>query len=342
MVIDMYAHVVPKKYWEEVNRRVGSARIEKYVSKEALGIELTRTLWNVDERLRIMDKYEGLVQVLVPSGPPLELIANPKEAADLARICNDEMARLVAQYPDRFVGAVAFVPLNNLEAALSETDRAITDLGFKGIFLHSPIYDNDPEVTRPLDMPELDPLYDRMVKYDLPIWMHPKREFGMADYTTEKVSKYVIHQMFGWPYETTVAMARLVYSGVMEKYPKLKVITHHAGAMVPFFAERIVHQCEWYKTGLKAKFMDKLSKSPVEYFKQFFADTAVYGNTSALMCAFTFFGEDHLVFGTDMPYDSELGNTSIREILRGIAEMDIPESSKRKILEGNAKSMIRL
>jgi predicted TIM-barrel fold metal-dependent hydrolase len=342
MMIDVYAHVVPRRYWEEVNRRIPAGRLERYVSKEALGIELTRTLWDMDERFRIMDKYENLVQVIVPSGPPLELIAEPKEAEDLARICNDEMARLVAEHHDRFVGAVAFVALNNLEGALSETDRAISQLGFKGILVHSPIYDNNPEVTKPLDMQELAPLYEKMIEYDLPIWIHPKREFGMADYSIERGSKYLIHQMFGWPYETSVAMGRLVYSGVLEKYPQLKFITHHAGGMVPFMAERIVNQCEWYKKGLKARFLDKLSRPPIEYFRIFFADTAVYGNTSALMCAYAFFGEDHLVFGTDMPYDSELGNKSIGEIMRGIADMDIPETSKRKIFEGNARSILKL
>jgi predicted TIM-barrel fold metal-dependent hydrolase len=342
MAIDMYAHVVPKRYWEEVNRRIGYSKLEEYVSKEALGIELTRTLWNMDERLRITDKYEGLVQVLVPSGPPLELIAGPKEAADLAKICNDEMAKLVADYGDTFIGAVAFVPLNNVEAALSETDRAITKLGFKGILVHSPIYENDPEVSKPLDMKDLLPLYEKMVEYDLPIWIHPKREFRTADYSIESGSKYLIHQMFGWPYETSVAMARLVYSGVLEKYPTLKLITHHAGGMVPFMAERIINQCEWYKRGLKARFLDILNRPVIEYFRTFFADTAVYGNTSALMCAYAFFGEEHLVFGTDMPYDSELGDKSIGEIMRGITAMDIPESSKRKILEGNARSILKL
>jgi aminocarboxymuconate-semialdehyde decarboxylase len=342
MFIDVYAHLVPRKYWDEAVRRIGIGRIEKYVSREALGVELTRTLWNMDERFRIMDKYNGLTQILVPSGPTLELIASPDQAVELAKLYNDEMASLVSKYPDRFLGAVAFLPMNDPDAALKETDRAISQLGFRGVLLQTPLYANSPDVTKPIDIPELMPLYEKMSEYDLPIWLHPKREFSIADYTTEESSKYLIHQMFGWPYESTVAMSRLVYSGVLESYPRLKFITHHSGGMVPFLAGRIVNQCEWYKVGLNAKFLQRLEKAPIEYFRRFYADTAVYCNPSALMCSHAFFGADHLLFGTDMPYDSELGDRSLREILSAIGQMDIPEREKKQILEGNAKSILKL
>lgn len=342
MLIDIYAHLIPRKYWDEVMRRVESSVLEQYVSREALGVELTRTLWNMEERFRIMDKYPDMVEVITPSGPPLELIANLDIAFDLARIYNDEMAALLDKYPDRFIGAVAYVPMNNIDAALKETERAIEDLGFRGILIHTPIYDNNPDKTKPIDMPELMPIYEKMSDYDLPIWLHPKREYSMPDYTTENYSKYLIHHTFGWPYETTVAMARLVFSGIFDRFPNLKVITHHAGAMVPFLGERIVNQCEWYKVGLKAKFLDKLARPPVEYFRKFYADTAVYANTSALACARAFFGSDHLLFGTDMPYDSLLGEKSISEVIGGIEGMEIDAIAKQMIFEGNARTLLRL
>lgn len=342
MFIDIYAHLVPRKYWDEVLRRTENSVLENYVSREALGVELTRTLWNMDERFRIMDKFTGLVEVITPSGPPLELIANPDIAYDLSRTYNDEMAVLLEKYPDRFIGAVASVPMNNIDAALKETERAIEDLGFRGILIHTPIYDNNPDKTKPIDMPQLMPIYEKMSNYDLPIWLHPKREYSMPDYTTEDNSKYLIHHMFGWPYETTVAMARLVFSGIFDRFPNLKVITHHAGAMVPFLGERIVNQCEWYKVGLKAKFLNKLTHPPVEYFRKFYADTAVYNNPSALSCAWDFFGSDHLLFGTDMPYDSLLGEKSISEVIGGIERMGIDAAAKKIIFEGNARRLIKL
>ena len=342
MKIDVYSHLIPKKYWDEVIRRLGNELLEKYISREALGIELTRTLWNLDERFQVMDRYNDVVQVLVPSGPALELLFEPEEAAELAKLYNDELANLLVRYPDRFAGAVAFLPMNNIDAALKETDRAINDLGFSGILIQTPIYGNSPEITKPMDMDEFIPLYEMMAHHDRPIWIHPKREFSTADYSIENRSKYLIHQMFGWPYETAVAMSRLVYSGVMENYPDLKFITHHSGGIVPFLADRIVNQCKWYPVGLKARFLEKLSRPAVDYFKLFYCDTAIYANTSAFMCAYSFFGADRVMFGTDFPYDDELGHTSIRETMNGVNKMQISEGDKRKIFEGNAKAILKI
>ena len=124
--------------------------------------------------------------------------------------------------------------MNNVPAALEEMDRAIGKLGAKGIQIFTNVNG------RPLDEPEFYPIFERMVKkYDLPIWVHPTRTAKFPDYPTESKSKYEIWWLFGWPYETSAFMARLVFSGMLEKLPKLKIITHHLGAMVPFFDKRI-------------------------------------------------------------------------------------------------------
>jgi len=342
MKIDIYSHIIPKKYWDAVVDLIGDDRLKELAGASNIAIERTRTLWNLDERFKIMDKYSDLVQVLTPSGPPLELIASPQQAIELAKLYNDEMAELVIKHPDRFISAIAYLPLNNIDAALIECRRAIDELGLRGVFIHTPIYENNATITKPIDLPELMPLYEMMSKYDLPIWLHPRRVYSIPDYTVETRSKYVIHQMFGWPYETTVAMARLVYSGVFDRYPKLKVITHHCGAMVPYLAERIINQCEWYEKGLGAQFLKKISKPPIEYFHKFFADTAIYDNTPALMCGYAFFGVDHILFGTDMPYDAEFGDTSIRTAIHAIQQMEISDIDKQKIFEDNARALLKL
>jgi predicted TIM-barrel fold metal-dependent hydrolase len=125
----------------------------------------TFTLTDRDARLRILDEFEDMVQVLSVTVPPLEEIVNPEEAAELARIANDEMAELVNKYPNRFVGAVAGLPMNDVDAALRETDRAIKDLKFKGVQIASSING------KPLDRPEFLGLYEKMAQYDLPIWI---------------------------------------------------------------------------------------------------------------------------------------------------------------------------
>ena len=115
--------------------------------------------------------------------------------------------------------------------------------------------------------------------------------------------------MFGWVYETSSAMVRLVLSGVLEKYANLKFITHHGGAIIPFLNRRVASFIDFSATRLKNRILDNISGPPIDYFKKFYADTAIYGNTAGLMCSYDFFGPDHLLFGTDMPYDSQFGLT---------------------------------
>ncbi len=330
MKIDIYPHIMPIKYKERLFKKAKKKFYQRDVA------DATPTLWNLNERFRIMDKYEGLRQVLTIASPGLEDAVGPKEAITLSKIANDSMADLVAKYPDRFVAGVACLPMNNIDAALVETDRAIRELNFKGIQLYSPIKD------KPLDRPEFMPLYEKMAGYDLPIWIHPKRDIEFADYRTENHSKYWIFSMFGWPYETTAAMTRLVFSGVLEKYPALKFITHHCGGMVPYFVERIIGGQDYAEKCLHAKFKKSLSRQPIEYYRMFYADTALYGGTPSLLCGYAFFGPDHMLFATDMPYDSEGGDRYTRQTIDAVEQMSIPAEEKAQIFEGNARKILKL
>lgn len=282
-----------------------------------------------------MDKYEGLQQVLTLASPPVESVVGPGDAVELSRIANDEMAELVRKYPDRFVAAVACLPMNDMDAALKELDRAVKELNFKGVQLHSPVE----VIDKPLDHPDFIPLYERIAEYDLPIWIHPKRGIDFPDYRSENHSKYWIFSMFGWPYETTAAMTCLVFSGILEQLPNLKIITHHCGGMVPYFVDRIGDYAE---TSCNAEFKQRLSKPPIEYYRMFYADTALCGATSGLMCGYDFFGADHIVFATDMSYDSEGGDRYTRQTIAAIDKMEISEEDKKKIYEGNARRLLRL
>lgn len=339
-MIDIFTHIKPVKYWNKVKQRVDSVTLEKTSATAIKAFETTRTLWDLAERFRIMDKYEGLLQVLTPSVPPVELIAPPDKATELAKVYNDEMAELVAKYPDRFLAAVACIPMNNIDGALKEADRAINELGFKGISIHTPIYNNNWTMTKPIDLPEIMPIYEMMVTYDLPIWLHPFRHLSMPDYTVEARSRFSLFHIFGWPYETSLAMARLVFSGVLNKYPSLKIITHHCAAMVPYLANRITGSCDWYEACLGAKSKKTLDRPPIDCFRQFYNDTAISGNMPALMCAYAFFGADHLLFGTDMPFDAELGNRYTRDTIESIKQMNIADSEREAIFESNARRLM--
>jgi len=341
MKIDMFAHITTERYMK------ASA---KYASSTAMSNKIVKgqpTLWNLEERFRIMDRFEGYRQVLSMVGQPIETVAGGKDALELAKISNDEVANLVAKHPNHFLCGIANLPLNDTDASLKELDRAVNELKLKGLFIHTPLYFYHAKVKPPaggkgLDAPELFPVYEAMANYGLPILIHPNAlwDLNNPDYTSEKVAKYMGWQIFGWVYQDTLAQVRLVFSGILEKLPNLVFINHHAGAMVPFFTSRITTQCNMHEMRGGHDIKKGLSKTPLEYFRMFYSDTAVSGCTPALMCAYAFYGAERMVFGTDMPFDMEMGEEAIRETIRSVEEMDITAEEKTAIYEGNAKKLL--
>jgi len=324
--IDAYAHIVPPRYNDAVKKL--------YPDIHNRIIAPTPPLYDLDSRFRIMDKYEPIRQVLTLGRIPVEHLAGPAKAADLAIRANDEMAELIAKYPDRFVAALATLSMTDMDAALKEADRCIKDLRFRGVYVHTPVDE------KPLDSPEFLLLYEKMLEYDLPIVIHPMRKVTHPDYLKEKESKYNMFSMFGWLYDTTAAMGRLVFSGIMEKYPGLKIVTHHLGGMVPFYAERIRQFTQVTRVGEGAL---NLKKDALDYFKMFYADTAIYGNPTALICGITFFGADKVLFGIDFPLgDTEWGDRNYRQTINALEATDISDADKKKIYEDNARKLMRL
>jgi len=330
MKIDIFPHILPTKYKEALTSKVAPGFYQHEI------IAAVPTLADLDIRFRIMDQYEDYVQVLTIASPPIENVVGPKDAIELAKLANDEMAELVTKYPDRFISAVACLPMNDIDAALKEVDRAISELKFCGVQIFTDING------KPIDSPEFMPLYEKMTNYDLPIWLHPRRERTVPDYPDEDSSKYGVFSTFGWPYETSVAMTRLVFSGTFDRYPNLKVITHHCGAMVPYFEQRIATFHDFGKMRLGIMHEHHFKGRPLDYYRMFYNDTAVCGSTPALMCAYAFCGAEHMLFGTDMPYDNQIGYRYVRETIRSIEEMDIPDSDKKKIFADNARKLMRL
>jgi predicted TIM-barrel fold metal-dependent hydrolase len=298
-------------------------------------------LWDLDARLRMMRGFKDYKQVLTLSLPAIEFLAGPEESPALARMANDGMAEIVARHPDQFPAFVASLPMNNVPAALAEMDRAIRKLGAKGIQLFTNVNG------RPLDDPEFYPIFERCVKtFDLPIWLHPVRTSKFSDYAAESKSKYELWWLFGWPYETSVCMGRMVFSGMLQKLPEMKVITHHLGAMAPYFDERIGLGMDQMGSrtvdedyGLLLK---RLGKRPLDYFKMFYGDTSVNGSAPAIRCGLDFFGPDRVLFGTDCPFDPEGGPTFIRESIRAIDSLKLSQSVRNKVYYGNAMRMLQL
>ena len=191
-----------------------------------------KSLYDLDHRFRLMDGFAGYRQVLTPSMPAIEDLADGQAAVDLMRLMNDGLAELVNSHPDRFPAFAAALSLHDVDAAVAEIARAET-LGAAGFQLCTHMRGI------PMDDPRFHPVFAEIAKRDLAIWLHPIR--GPApDYPTEQKSRYEIWWCFGWPYDSSVAMARLVFSGLFDRHPNLKIITHHMGAMIPYFEGRIV------------------------------------------------------------------------------------------------------
>ena len=331
MKIDIFNHVFPRNFFDKYIA-TGGRDIGKRVANVPVGVDL-------DFRFKVMDEFEGLRQVITLPAPAIEALGGPDKSPEIAREGNDGLAELVAKYPDRFVAFAAAMPLNNVDASLRETERAIDQLGAKGVLIYTNM------LGKSLDSPEFQPLFDEWARRDVPIWMHPARGASFPDYQSENRSQYEIWWTFGWPYETSVAMARFVFSGLFDRHPNIKIITHHMGGMVPYFEGRVGYG--WDQLGSRTSDMDytsllkSMKKRPVDYFKQFYADTALFGAAPATECGLEFFGVDKVLFATDMPFDPKPGLYA-RETIRIIEGLGLSAADKEKIYRGNAEKLLKI
>jgi aminocarboxymuconate-semialdehyde decarboxylase len=333
--IDVFNHILPDAYVTRMNE---VAPAFKDTGKRMRGVPMLRDL---GERFRVMDLFgPEYQQILSIATPPIEAYANPSDAVGLAQRANDGMAELVQQYPERFPGFIASMPLNNIDGTLAEIERAIGLLGARGIQIFSNI------AGKPLDAPEFLPMFDAMAKHDLPIWLHPYRGADHADFASEDQSMYEIWWTFGWPYDTSAAMARMVFSGLFDRLPNLKIITHHMGAMAPYFEGRLGPGMD--QLGARTSDRDysevlkRLKKRPLDYFKMFYGDTALFGAYDATVCGLAFFGVDHVLFASDAPFDPEKGPMYIRETIAIVDRLPITTDERERIYFKNAQGLLKL
>ena len=333
--IDAFNHFFPQKLWDAMLGAEGAARD---IGKRMRGVPC---IYDLNERLRLLDRFENYTQVLSLGMPPLEALGPPNVSIEYARLGNDGLADLVAKHPDKFVGFLASLPMNAPEEAAREAERAFTQLGACGLQIHTNING------KPLDAPEFFQVFEVAQQFDKLVLLHPSRGAAdLADYKTETKSLYEIWWTFGWPYETSAAMARLVFSGMLDRLPKLKVLAHHLGAMVPFFEGRVGPG--WDQLGKRTSDEDYsvvlqgLKKRPFDYFKDFYADTAVFGSRPATVCGLDFYGADKVLFASDCPFDPEKGPGYIRDTIKVLESIDMPLEKREKISFRNAQKLFGL
>ena len=315
-IIDIYCHIFPERYFQEMTRVAPNL---ENIGKRLRGVT---KLFDLDARFKEMDTFGDYRQIISLPNPAIEDIAKPDIGINLARIANDSMAELCRKYPERF-------------PTFAEARRAIKDLGARGALLYTTV------AGEPLDDPKFEPIFAAIAELDAVVWLHPVGTASMPDYPSEKKSRFEMWWCFHWPYETSVAMVRMVFSGLLDRYPKLKIITHHLGGMIPYYDGRV-------GPGLKvlgqrtsdedySKILPSLKRPHMDYLHDFYGDTAMFGGgVAATRCGFEFFGADHVVFATDTP----LG--PIAPTIEVIKKLELAPGDQRKLFCGNAEKLLNM
>jgi aminocarboxymuconate-semialdehyde decarboxylase len=321
MRIDAFAHGLPPQFRDAVLGEVDRA-------SELVNWYSLKRLFDVEERLALMDELRIDVQIVTTPSPPLETLFEPEKACRLAAFANREMAHLVGQHPDRLRG-VATIPLVDPEWAVQEVRHAVTELGLLGPLVYTHING------RPLDRPALEPFWEEVERLRAPMWLHPDRAGNSGDYVDEEDSYYGLSLVLGWPYETSVAVARLVLSGVIARHPNLDIILHHGGGMIPFFHRRIEMN---YQSGQR-RVPQPLDQSIDirKDLRRFYVDTVLQGATSALVTSVDFFGSNRVLFATDIPFGPNDGLQFARGSIESVE--DLPEVQREVIFGENASKL---
>jgi predicted TIM-barrel fold metal-dependent hydrolase len=330
--IDVFNHIFPAPFFA----RLQTAVVNTGAIKRWLHIPF---LHDLDVRFRMLEEFgPDYRQILSLSAPPIEAINPDRQVTlDLATLANDTMAELVQRHPDRFPGFIASLPMNHPEESVAELERAVTELGALGVQVFSNVNG------LPLDDERFFPLFQTVDRLRCPLLLHPARGAGFPDYPGEQKSKYEIWWTFGWPYETSAAMQRLVFSKLFDRLPSIRILAHHLGAMIPYFEGRIGYGLDQFGARTADEdygaLLKSLQKRPFDYFKMFWADTAVFGSRAATECGLKFFGPDRVVFASDAPFDPEGGPMYIRETLNVIDTLEISETQRQKIYQHNAEKL---
>jgi predicted TIM-barrel fold metal-dependent hydrolase len=328
-IVDIYCHIAPEKFFQEMNR------IAPRLGNIAARLRGVKKLFDLDERFREMDAFGDYRQIISLPNPPIEDLATGEVGLNLARIGNDAMAELCARHPRRFPTFVAALSLTDVAGSVAEARRAVKELGAGGVQIFTSV------AGQPLDSGAFEPIFATMAELDLPIWLHPARTASMTDYPGEAKSRFEMWWCFGWPYDTSVAMVRMVFNGLFDRYPKLKIITHHLGGMIPFYDGRIGPGLQVLGSRTSdedySKVLSSLKRPHLDYLHDFYGDTALFGGgIHAVRCGLEFFGSDHVVFATDTP----LG--PIAPTIDTIKRLEIAAEDRRKIFVGNAERLVKM
>jgi len=327
MIVDLHAHLYPRPFMQALAtsgpahgvRLTGDA--PPVLCFEGIDFwRYTQSFWDVEGRLKQMDAAGVDVQVL-SLGPPMIYWAPPELGAILSRVYNDEIAKVTAAHRDRLVGFAA-VPLQDPMRAVAELERAV-GLGLRGVGIGSNVQG------RQLDHPDLLPFYERVQALDLPIFIHPINPAGHPD-----IHDYRLDLVVGFPTDTTIAAVRLVYAGVLERFPRLRICLAHLGGTLPFLRERIAIGYRVGRQHFGATI--PIAQSPERYLERFWLDSVSYYEP-ALAAGIACVGVEHIVMGSDAPF--AIGDLARSvDSIRGLTML--PARDRARILGPNALAFL--
>jgi aminocarboxymuconate-semialdehyde decarboxylase len=338
MVIDFQAHLFPKTYIDEMQRLDGAVVLEeadpdsgmRYFYDKKLKCRINTATFqgqDIERRLQHMDALAIDIHVLTIPAPGADRY-DGEGALRMARVANDAIAAICKKYPQRFVGFFT-LPSCDVQASLNELERCVNELGLRGFGCFANLNGQG------LERAELFPLYERLAKYRLPVYIHPT-----APLATESSGIDIMPTLiFGWAYDSTVAMTRLVYGRVLERFPEINWVVADVGGVLAFFAQRAINIYSGRTDEIRHKY--GLKENPLDSFRRFYVDTADHP-ASTLRCVKDFFGADHMVLGTNYPYGPEEGCVLVKNSLQAIEGLDLSEGDKEKILGGNAARILRI
>ena len=323
MIVDCQSHVFPKKYAELlVKNSKGIKTIKKndhYIVTygDLQQFKLNPAFYDPEHTIREMDEAGIDVSVLGTNIPGPELL-ELELGIEGARICNDYLAEVCAQFPGRFVG-LANLPMQDITEALKEFQRCLNSLKLRGMVLYSHIDGT------PVDADVFEPIYQMAEDRKVPVVLHPTvPTWGNV------VKDYSMIPMIGIMVDTSIAVLRLILSGMLERHPNLLLVHPHCGGVLPYLMPRIVEQTE-----VKGRGRENIAHSPEVYYKKVYQDL-VSPSVQAMRYAYEFLGAEKLLFGSDRPW------IKIQTFLDLVDRLDISDTDKKKLLGENARKLFKI
>ncbi len=322
-IVDFHNHFYPPAYLDAL--RSGSSAVEVTIDQDGnpriyypgdynIAVPGHR---DIDYREQVLMKLGVDTQVLTLTTPGTH-VETPATAARFAALVNDAFAEVIRTKPGRFT-ALATLPLNDVAASVKELERACTQLGFRGAMLFSNVNGTGLNEDRFL------PLYEAANQLGAVLYIHPTNPVGV-----EAMTDFWLMPLVGFLMDTTLAAAKIVFSGIPERFPKIRWALCHLGGAIPYLAERLDRGFEAFR-----ECRANIPRKPSEYLREFYYDTVNF-NPAALKLAIGFAGVDHILAGSDYPH--QIG--SLPKMIESIRGLDISEADRAAIFGGNAVRLL--